>query len=178
MSTWIFQMLTLLECTRCTALFLQAQTSVYPLEMKGYVRWRCHLQLRLECRFSADSVQVRVRITLGEKGTNVEVTDLELNINLAKINLELECLFPKDGKCCPEKYLKSCNAVLAKTVLRLVRSDPNSLVIIFTIICSDSSTETVRTLSKSSSQKSLSRFVQFSKTTLTSKNEQTIYFTK
>jgi len=79
-------------------------------------------------RFSADSVLVRIRITFGEKGKNLEVTDLELNINLAKIKLELECLFPKDGKCCPEKYLKSCNAVLAKTVLRFINRDGKNFV--------------------------------------------------
>eukprot|EP00092_Neocalanus_flemingeri_P026908 GFUD01029168.1.p1 GENE.GFUD01029168.1~~GFUD01029168.1.p1 ORF type:complete len:238 (-),score=47.82 GFUD01029168.1:4286-4969(-) len=73
-----------------------------------------------EERFSADSVIVTAKLKLGPKGKNIQVTDLQLSLELGGINLELECLFPRNGACCPRKYLKSCNSVLTKTVLRQV----------------------------------------------------------
>ena len=72
------------------------------------------------CRFSADSVEVQTVLTFGPKGNNVHVTDIQLSIELDDIGLELECLFPKNGKCCPRKHLKSCNALLTKAVLRFL----------------------------------------------------------
>lgn len=69
-------------------------------------------------RFSADSVEAFAKLTLGSSGDKIAVTGLDLRIELDEINLELECLFPKNGACCPKKYLKSCNANLAKTVLK------------------------------------------------------------
>merc|ERR1719483_679134 len=79
-------------------------------------------------RFSADSVEVFAKLSLGSKGKSVEVTDLDLSIELDDINLELECLFPRKGACCPKKYLKSCNSVLAKTVLRFINRDGKNFV--------------------------------------------------
>jgi len=69
-------------------------------------------------RFSADSVEAFAKLTLGSKGKNILVTDLDLSLELDDIHLELECLFPRNGRCCPRKFLKSCNSVLAKTVLK------------------------------------------------------------
>ena len=57
------------------------------------------------------------------EGGKILVTDFDMNLGLENIKVELECLFPKDGKCCPEKYLKSCNSILTKVVLRSVSSD-------------------------------------------------------
>ena len=48
----------------------------------------------------------------------IEITSSDLNVELKDIHAELECLFPRRGKCCPRKYLKSCNTILAKTVRR------------------------------------------------------------
>jgi len=53
---------------------------------------------------------------------------MDLLINLDDIHLELECLFPRNGLCCPEKYLKSCNTILAKTVLRFINKDGRRFV--------------------------------------------------
>jgi hypothetical protein len=56
---------------------------------------------------------------LGTRSDNkILVTDFDMKLALEDINLELECLFPKNGKCCPRKHLKSCNASLTKVVLR------------------------------------------------------------
>jgi len=79
-------------------------------------------------RFSADSVDAIAQLTLGPNGNNIEVTDLQLSIELDDIHLELECLFPRNEKCCPKKYLKSCNSILAKTVLRFINKDGKNFV--------------------------------------------------
>eukprot|EP00092_Neocalanus_flemingeri_P021314 GFUD01023101.1.p1 GENE.GFUD01023101.1~~GFUD01023101.1.p1 ORF type:complete len:256 (-),score=56.09 GFUD01023101.1:111-878(-) len=78
--------------------------------------------------FSADSVDVTAKLSIAPKGNNVEVTDLQLSIEMEHINLELECLFPRNGACCPEKYLKSCNSVLTKTVLRFINQDGKNFI--------------------------------------------------
>ena len=63
-------------------------------------------------------MEAQAKLKLGRNGNNVKVDDIQLSIELDDIGLEMECLFPKNGNCCPGKYLKSCNPVLAKTVLR------------------------------------------------------------
>merc|ERR1712242_585997 len=78
--------------------------------------------------FSADGVYITASIKLGENGDKVDVKDLELNLKLKDIHVELECLFPRNGKCCPKKYLKSCNTILTKTVLRFINNDGRNFV--------------------------------------------------
>ena len=73
---------------------------------------------KTDIRFAADKVDVSIVLSLGADGEKVKITDVQLSIELDDIDLELECLFPRNGKCCPDRYLKSCNSVLAKTVLR------------------------------------------------------------
>ena len=50
----------------------------------------------------------------------LEIKKFDLSLELEDIQAELECLFPRNGRCCPKKYLKSCNTILTKTVLRWV----------------------------------------------------------
>ena len=71
-------------------------------------------------RFSADKVFVNCTLILNTNpsGDGVLVQDILINVDLEGINLEMECLFPRNGKCCPKKYLKSCNTILTKTILR------------------------------------------------------------
>ena len=71
-------------------------------------------------RFSADKVFVNSTLILNNDptGNGVIVQDILINVDLEGINLEMECLFPRNGKCCPKKYLKSCNTILTKTILR------------------------------------------------------------
>ena len=69
------------------------------------------------------------KLRLGSEGGKIVVTSLDLSIELDKIKLELECLFPRKGACCPKKHLKSCNPVLAKTVLRYVLASIRVVVI-------------------------------------------------
>ena len=65
------------------------------------------------------SVDLVIEMKLGTRsGDKILVTDFDMKLDLEDINLELECLFPKNGKCCPRKHLKSCNASLTKVVLR------------------------------------------------------------
>jgi len=79
-------------------------------------------------RFAADKVDVSIVLSLGADGEKVKITDVQLSIELDDIDLELECLFPRNGKCCPDRYLKSCNSVLAKTVLRFINRDGKNFV--------------------------------------------------
>ena len=70
-------------------------------------------------RLIGKSVDLVIEIKLGPRfGDKILVTDFDMKLDLEDINLELECLFPKNGKCCPRKHLKSCNASLTKVVLR------------------------------------------------------------
>ena len=69
-------------------------------------------------RFTADKVTVEATLALAPKGDGVQVTDVKIGVDLEGIYLEMECLFPRNGKCCPKKYLKSCNTILTKTILR------------------------------------------------------------
>merc|ERR1719461_700134 len=79
-------------------------------------------------RFSADRLYAISNIKLGKKGSKIEVVDMDLQISLDDMHLELECLFPRAGQCCPDKYLKSCNTILAKTVLRFINKDGKNFV--------------------------------------------------
>ena len=70
-------------------------------------------------RLNAKNVDLTIEMKLGTRKDKIFVTDFDLRLDLDDIDLELECLFPNEnGKCCPRKYLKSCNAILAKVVLR------------------------------------------------------------
>jgi len=79
-------------------------------------------------RFSADKLYVTASVKLGEKGTKIDVKDLDLSIKIQDIHIEMECLFPRNGQCCPKKYLKSCNSVLSKTVHRFINKDGKNFV--------------------------------------------------
>ena len=70
-------------------------------------------------RLAGKKVDFTLVMRLGvREGGKIEITSSDLNVELKEIHAELECLFPRRGKCCPRKYLKSCNTILAKTVLR------------------------------------------------------------
>ena len=70
-------------------------------------------------RLTGKKVDFTLVMRLGvREGGKIEITSSDLNVELKDIHAELECLFPRRGKCCPRKYLKSCNTILAKTVLR------------------------------------------------------------
>ena len=79
-----------------------------------------NLKFSFFSRFSADKVFVSCTLILNTNpsGDGVIVQDILINVDLEGINLEMECLFPRNGKCCPKKYLKSCNTILTKTILR------------------------------------------------------------
>jgi len=72
-----------------------------------------------EERLSASDVRLTGEMKLGTRpGDKILVKELDLIPDFNNIDLELECLFPKDGKCCPDKFLKSCNPGLARIVLK------------------------------------------------------------
>ena len=77
-----------------------------------------HLKFAFLSRFTADKVTVDATLVLAPQGDGVKVTDVKIGVDLEGIYLEMECLFPRNGKCCPRKYLKSCNTILTKTILR------------------------------------------------------------
>merc|ERR1712073_113351 len=79
-------------------------------------------------RVEADGVYITASIKLGENGDKVDVKDLDLTVELQDVHIEMECLFPRNGKCCPKKYLKSCNSVLSKTVHRFINRDGKNFV--------------------------------------------------
>ena len=49
----------------------------------------------LSPRFSADKLYVTASVKLGEKGTKIDVKDLDLSIKIQDIHIEMECLFPR-----------------------------------------------------------------------------------
>jgi len=80
-------------------------------------------------KLTGAKVLLTIDMNLGVRdGGKMEVKDFDLNIKLEDIKAELECLFPKNGRCCPRKFLKSCNEILAKTVLRFVNRDGKNFI--------------------------------------------------
>eukprot|EP00092_Neocalanus_flemingeri_P106478 GFUD01136635.1.p1 GENE.GFUD01136635.1~~GFUD01136635.1.p1 ORF type:complete len:254 (-),score=52.36 GFUD01136635.1:52-813(-) len=80
-------------------------------------------------RLEGKAVDFTIEMKLGTRsGSKILVTDFNLKLDLDDINLELECLFPKNGKCCPRKFLKSCNAFLTKVVLRFINKDGKQFI--------------------------------------------------
>jgi len=66
-----------------------------------------------------DNAYAIVDMKLGRNGSKIEIVEMDLLLKLEDMHVEMDCLFPRrNGKCCPRKYLKSCNTILAKTVLR------------------------------------------------------------
>ena len=81
--------------------------------------FRYYRRTNCNCRLAGKKVDFTLIMRLGvREGGKIEITSSDLNVELKDIHAELECLFPRRGKCCPRKYLKSCNTILAKTVLR------------------------------------------------------------
>jgi len=77
-------------------------------------------------RLSGKDVRLTAEMKLGKRtGDKILVTELVLVPDFNNINLELDCLFPKEGKCCPEKYLKSCSSGLARVVLKFINQKKN-----------------------------------------------------
>jgi len=80
-------------------------------------------------RLDGNNVDLTIVMYLGTRsGGKIEITNMDLTIDLNDMEAELECLFPKNGRCCPRKYLKSCNTILSKTVHRLVNSDGQAFI--------------------------------------------------
>jgi len=80
-------------------------------------------------RMNGNNVDLLVKMNLGAtSGGKIDIKDMDVNIDLNDMEAELECLFPKNGRCCPRKYLKSCNTILSKTVHRLVNSDSQAFI--------------------------------------------------
>ena len=61
-------------------------------------------------RFTADKVTVDATLVLAPQGDGVKVTDVKIEVDLAGIYLEMECLFPRNGKCCPRKSYRSTDS--------------------------------------------------------------------
>jgi len=79
-----------------------------------------------EERLSASDVSLTAEMKLGTRpGGKILVEELDLIPDFNNIDLELDCLFPKEGKCCPKKFLKSCNPGLAKIVLKFINQKRN-----------------------------------------------------
>ena len=100
----------------------QSGSGIFCRGPKVIMAWQqiCDIKWRMVyCnRFSADEVSVNVTLVLVPEDDGVRVTDVLISVDLDKMTLEMECLFPRNGKCCPRKYLKSCNTILTKTILR------------------------------------------------------------
>ena len=75
-------------------------------------------------RLSGNNAELIIDMGIGPKSDGkLEVTTFDFALELDTLKAELECLFPRNGRCCPRKYLKSCNTILAKTVLRYEEGD-------------------------------------------------------
>jgi len=80
-------------------------------------------------RLSGENVDITLTMDLGVRDAGkLEIKTFFMDLKLEDINAELECLFPRNGKCCPRKYLKSCSTVLAKTVLRFINNDGKNFI--------------------------------------------------
>ena len=104
--------------------FLPTSTSTGRQETEGWIK-KYRRQLIIftftycNGRLAGKKVDFTLVMRLGvREGGKIEIASSDLNVELKDIHAELECLFPRRGKCCPRKYLKSCNTILAKTVLR------------------------------------------------------------
>ena len=77
-----------------------------------------------DIRLRAKQVDLDIEVGLGIRdGDKLEAKTFDLKLALDDINVEMECLFPRNGRCCPRKFLKSCNSILAKTVLRFTQNN-------------------------------------------------------
>ena len=65
------------------------------LETRGGIRNHFSNNFELSRRFSADKLYVTASVKLGEKGTKIDVKDLDLSIKIQDIHIEMECLFPR-----------------------------------------------------------------------------------
>ena len=83
-----------------------------------------------DIRLSANKVDMTIEMDLGTRDDgNLEAKTFNLNLDLDDINVEMECLFPKNnGRCCPRKFLRSCKPILAKTVLRFINNDGKKFI--------------------------------------------------
>jgi len=80
-------------------------------------------------RLTGSNVDLILTMDLGVRDAGkLEIKSFFMDLKLEDINAELECLFPRRGKCCPKKYLKSCNTILAKTVLRFINNDGKNFI--------------------------------------------------
>ena len=80
-------------------------------------------------RLSGKNADLTIDMSLGAKDNGkLEIKRFDLSLELEDIKAELECLFPRNGKCCPRKYLKSCNTILTKTVLRFINKDGKNFI--------------------------------------------------
>jgi len=52
-------------------------------------------------------------------------------VSVSQVTLSIlngNLILSREGRCCPDKYLKSCNTILAKTVLRFINKDGKNFV--------------------------------------------------
>ena len=106
--------------------FLQTWILKDLLGMEGnYQRSQILLEFDAFSRLTGSNVDLILTMDLGVRDAGkLEIKSFFMDLKLEDINAELECLFPRRGKCCPKKYLKSCNTILAKTVLRYRYTQP------------------------------------------------------
>jgi len=69
-------------------------------------------------------VTVDGRAKIEKNGNNIRVGEIKFRLKLKKINVHLECLFPKPNQNCCEKDRKyrSCNPIFAKTIHRTINT--------------------------------------------------------
>jgi len=72
--------------------------------------------------YSGVSVQGEAEVE--QNGNSIKIGDLNFRLKIDKINVHLECLFPKPNKnCCEDKDFRSCNPIFARTIHRIVNSN-------------------------------------------------------
>ena len=121
-----YQSLMLMEFMPFMVRFLQTWILKDLLGMEGnYQRSQILLEFDAFSRLTGSNVDLILTMDLGVRDAGkLEIKSFFMDLKLEDINAELECLFPRRGKCCPKKYLKSCNTILAKTVLRYRYTQP------------------------------------------------------
>ena len=63
-------------------------------------------------RLNGNNADLTMIMDLGSRsGGKIEVSSMDLSFVVNDMKAQMECLFPKNGKCCPRKFLKSSKTV-------------------------------------------------------------------
>jgi len=79
--------------------------------------------------FNATNVITTNTAKLGKEGTKLKIESMDLEMEMDKIGISLDCLFPNTpGVCCEDKWKNSCQPTLAKTIHNFINKNGQGFV--------------------------------------------------